>query len=232
MNGAALASRMSPAIPLPPIPRMTTFSMSSWARQRVGVFDLDSRPPPRRPVLAGRRRRPTSLGCRGRAPSRSCSQPGVMFFAVAFASRRFVLGVIGDGGCVVEEVRDVVGDRILPLQPRVVEELLVREIQQRTLVLRDTPGRSTVLGPEPRQPSLTMARTSLVRASHSSVAARLEVEAQQRFGIGRTHIEPPRVRFAGQAVQARLLHVAERGRDLLDRRRGSVTVVLISPDAT
>ena len=76
--------------------------------------------------------------------------------------------------------------------------------------------------------------TSATCASHTSRAsARLEVQPQQRLGVGRPQVEPPVAEVDGEAVEAVLVGVGGYARgDALDHgARGRRTCVLISPDA-
>ena len=55
--------------------------------------------------------------------------------AAAFFVSQRVFGVVDGLGFVDEHDRDVVLHEVAPLQPRVVERVLVGEVQQRALVL-------------------------------------------------------------------------------------------------
>src|SRR5581483_11490681 len=130
----------SPAIPLPPIPRTTTFS----------TISLRGSPDRPRPASAARSTCSGSPSVtssmprlsRGRGSVTRRSSPGSLLegradpVGLRLVQKAIVLGIGDRLGLVDEHDRDVVADGVPPVQPRVVQGVLVDEIQQRTLVLR------------------------------------------------------------------------------------------------
>src|SRR5688500_17444714 len=117
-NGPAAAMRMSPVIPLQPMPSTTMCSMRS-------LFGSPSRP---------RAADAASKTCSGRDAVTSHIPAVSMMSGIerrrdAVVSRLLrqpsILGVVSGHGLVDQHDRDVVADLVLPLQPRVVEDLLV-----------------------------------------------------------------------------------------------------------
>src|SRR4051794_35016188 len=134
MNGPAVASSTSPAMPLPPLPRMTTCSMSSRAGSRSNDHSVAA----------------AAATCSGKprtAPHMSSESimtsafPGSSFergrdaVGVGLGDQAIVLGVVDRLGLVDEHDRDVVLDGVLPLETRVVEAVLALEVEQGTFVL-------------------------------------------------------------------------------------------------
>ena len=150
--------------------------------------------------------------------------------------------------------RDVVAHGVAAAQPRVVEAVLVGEVQQRSLVLgagqhleqqrvqrHGTSFRLCPVGPtrasghgQPAVELVRPARRTSATCRRSRPRSRLDVEAQQRFGVGRPQVEPPVPVVDGEAVGA------VDGRPLGRRSArppprptpaGSATSVLISPES-
>src|SRR5690554_5915861 len=130
-KGPTMAAAMSPPMPEPPIPRMTTFSTASW-------LGRPSRPSARRAAAAtwsGRAAARSNMPIESRMSLTSGLEGGSDPVGLGLGDEPLVL-LVGDGlGLVDEHDRDVVGDGVPALQPGVVEALLVLEVEERTLVL-------------------------------------------------------------------------------------------------
>src|SRR4051812_27118267 len=130
MNGPARDVMTSPAMPLPPIPSTTTFSI------------LDRSGSPSRPSAA-----PTaSSTCSGspmvtshipsvsrRASATSAIERRLDPLGLRLRQQAFVLGVVDRLGLVDQHDRDVVADPVAPLVAWVVQRVLRLEVEERTL---------------------------------------------------------------------------------------------------
>src|SRR5262245_26031068 len=133
MNGDAVASRMSPAIPLPPMPRTTTFSIWSCAG---------------RPSTPRASRAAVST-CSGKAAVTShIPRVSIRAITVSRLERELdalgrdlghdalVLGGVDRLGLVDQHHRDVVTDEVLASEAGVVQEVLVQHVVEGPFVLR------------------------------------------------------------------------------------------------
>src|SRR4051812_18149052 len=113
MNGPATTGRTSPAMPLPPMPRTTTFSMSSWS----------GRPPTSAAWAAATSICSGSAAAASNRPSES-SESSVMSggerrldaLGGGLGHEPVVLGVVDGLGLVDEHHRDVVADGVATLE--------------------------------------------------------------------------------------------------------------------
>src|SRR4051794_31870447 len=148
MKGPATESTTSPTMPLPPIPSTTMFSISSWEGRRLksrscaaaastcsGNAIVASHIPsvsvrsPRLLTVPPRELRPrTPSPCSSLALARSRRlERRLDAFGFGLRRQTVVLGVVDVLGLVDEHDRDVILDRVLPLQARVVEDILALE---------------------------------------------------------------------------------------------------------
>src|SRR5687768_17477147 len=135
MNGPAVAARMSPATPLPPMPMTTTCSMRSrsgrssrpWARTAASCTCSGG------PAAAASM--PSESSCSEGSPTGTALRAGVERRAdrltLDLGHDAPVLGAVDRLGLVDQHHRDVVTHDVAPLQARVVEGVLVGEVVER-----------------------------------------------------------------------------------------------------
>src|SRR5207302_5579980 len=166
MKGPAVAAMMSPAMPLPPMPRTTTWSISP-ASGRPGSPRARSAAAS---TCSGREAVASSMPWESsaiRAPL--LLEGGLDALGLGLGQQAVVLGVVDRLGLVDEHDRDVVANRVAPLQAGVVQAVLVLEVEQRALVLRAGEDLEQLgIQCHWRQPPLTSDSTSDTCASHSS----------------------------------------------------------------
>ena len=146
----------------------------------------------------------------------------------------FVLGIVNRFRFIHEHHRNVVANLIATLQPRVVERVLALEVRAEVPCLRDRRGCRAVADQEPSwlHPLVMMSRTLSDVLFALGAGSGFEVEAQQWFGVRRPQVEPPVAEIDGEAVEPILLGIVETRRPpARSRRRGSSTLVLISPES-
>src|SRR5438552_4525457 len=241
MRGAAVASRMSPATPLPPIPRTTTFSISS----RVGSPSMPRATLAAAATCSGRRAVTPNMSSvsRARVTRRRSTCPlsrrrllpgGLDALGLGLGQEATVLVVAHRLGLVDEHDGDVVLDGVPALQARVVEGLLVLEVDQRALVLGagEDLEHLRVEGQGSRHaPFLIRSTTSLVRTSQSArdAASTLRRRSGSVLDGRRLNHQSPRstVRPSSRSWAAEENAAATRSMTAV----GSATSVLISPES-
>ena len=146
MNGAAAATSTSPAMPLPPIPSTTTFSTRSWPGRPPMPWAADTAASTcsGRPAVAPHMSRestgsgdgwtvavaPAVAVTKADAPPVDAAPP-----ASALAVRRACSASSTARRLVDQHDRDAVPHRVAAVEPGVVEQVLVGEVQERALVL-------------------------------------------------------------------------------------------------
>ncbi len=97
---------------------------------------------------------------------------------------------------------NVVDDRVPQLQPRVVEALLVLEIEERALVARAGQNIEQLCR---ECHDLTLqghVRTHLSHTTFDVIGGRgLQIQPQQRFGVRRPEVEPPITHIDRQTIE-------------------------------
>src|SRR5918995_172775 len=224
MNGPPTAASTSPAVPLPPMPSTTTLSISSAG---------GSPPMPVEALAASatcsgkRAARPNMswLSSTSLAPVTSTIEGRGDALRLGLGQEAVVLGVVDGLGLVDQHDRDVLADGVAALEPRVVERVLVLEVEQRALVLRAGEDLEE-LGVECHDVNLCLVADQCADLGHVLVARRpgrrLQVEPQQRLGVGGAEVEPPVAVVDREAVDPVLGGVGIGGRDPLDDGGGVV----------
>src|SRR5258705_9811373 len=132
-NGPVAARSTSLAIPEPPMPSTTMCSI----RSRFGSPSRPRAATAASKTCSGRWAATSHIPAVSRTSStRSGIERRADALGVGLRREPLVLRIVGGDGLVDEHHRDVVADLVLPLEPRVVEDLLVLEVQQGALVLR------------------------------------------------------------------------------------------------
>src|SRR4051812_3687003 len=208
-------------------PNESTIPLSTLRVGPLGPAPLLERPQPSDSAAALRHVRIIPAGATESLPGEGGLDAG----ARGRGHEPLVLRVAHGLGLVDEHDRDVVADRVAPLQPGVVERLLVGEVEQRALVLgtgqdlhelrveRHDVSFSPRLGSRPRSGLGADEGEHLFGVSIARDGVRrLDVQPQQRLGVAGSQVEPPVARVDGQAVEPVLVTVGERLGHTLDHR--------------
>src|SRR4051812_30108256 len=203
-------------------PNESTIPLSTLRVGPLGPAPLLERPQPSDSAAALRHVRIIPAGATESLPGEGGLDAG----ARGRGHEPLVLRVAHGLGLVDEHDRDVVADRVAPLQPGVVERLLVGEVEQRALVLGTGQDLhelgvechvSVLLGPGSRLGSDEVQHLFGVSIARELIR-RLDVQPQERLGVARPQVEPPVAGVDGQPVEPVLVAVREHGGDLLDHR--------------
>src|SRR3954452_1420372 len=133
MNGPASAVITSPAMPLPPMPSTTTFSIASRSGNPVtpsAAFTASA-------TCSGKASVTSHIpSVSRRASVTSAIERRLDALRGGLGDEPLVLRVVDRLGLVDEHDRDVVADRVPALEARVVQRVLRLEVEERALVLR------------------------------------------------------------------------------------------------
>ena len=210
-------------MPLPPMPSTTTLLDVVVRRAGPSTLARRRRPRPRaaRAGAAAASNMPRVSSRRSRHAAVSRRRSGSMPSASALASEPVVLGVVDRLGLVDEHDRDVVLDRVAPLEARVVERVLVLEVEQRALVLgagedleqlgSRPSGQSPRFGRVDEGADLGDVRVARRRGRRASRLSRSSGSV-----LRRPQVEPPVAEVDGEAVEPVLVGVGVGGGDVLD----------------